>query len=526
MFNLEYMERRNTVNTEWRLFAEEAISCARKAGATYADVRIFPVWRSEGIGTENGNVASYSESTTSGFGVRVIVDGAWGFYSTDDLKRERITEIVNLAVLNAKANAHTRKTPVELLPLREDEVGKEYVWHSPFETDPFTIPADEKIKLLLAADKAMREAGERIFLRQGHIISEQFRKILLTWPDNVFADQTFTRVNASVIAMAQRDQSDPDKQACSYPSHHGGVLQRGWEAVLEFDLVNNARRIAAQADEFLFAPECPTGARDVILMPEQNNLHATHEMGHGYEGDRVDEKEHTLAGGSFLTPLLPRIGEYRYGSPAVTLVADSITPGGVGTFACDDEGVPAKRIALVENGIWKGLLVSRESAGSLNRRMGRNYFTEASGAMRASSYGHLPLIRMNNISLLPGEMSYEEMLDRVPIGTIRFGNNKSWSMSDDRGNFYFGSEVGWEKARKNGSATWRPVRNPVYHGDSLKFFLQCEAVADAKSAVLLGVANCGKGYPCQTMATGHRTPPTWFRGVKVDSARNKEVGHE
>ena len=167
------------MNTEWRLFAEEAISCARKAGATYADVRIFPAWRSEGIGTENGNVASYSESTTSGFGVRVIVDGAWGFYSTDDLKRERIAEIVKLAVLNAKANARTRKTSVELLPLREDEVGKEYFWNSPFEIDPFTISADEKAKLLLAADKAMQEAGKRIFLRQGHIISESFRKILL-----------------------------------------------------------------------------------------------------------------------------------------------------------------------------------------------------------------------------------------------------------------------------------------------------------------------------------------------------------
>ncbi len=202
-------------------------------------------------------------------------------------------------------------------------------------------------------------------------------------------------------------------------------------------------------------------------------------------------------------------------------MADSFTEGGVGTFACDDEGVPAKRTVLVENGIWKGLLVSRENAIPLNRKIGGNpYFTEASGAMRAASYGNFPLIRMNNITFMPGKMSYEEMRDHVPVGTILFGNNKSWSIDPYRRDFQFGSETGYEKVMHSGVAVWEPRRNPVYRGDNLKqFFRHCVAAADKNSAMLLGLGNCGKGVPVQAMATAHCTPHTWFQNISVDSAR-------
>lgn len=298
------------------------------------------------------------------------------------------------------------------------------------------------------------------------------------------------------------------------------VLQKGWEAILDFNLEENARRIALEADMFLDAPETPSGVRDIILMQEQNNLHSTHETVHGAEGDRVDDKEWSLAGGSLFSLVLNQIGEFQFGSPVVNIIADSFTEGGVGTFACDDEGIPAKRTVLVEDGIWKGLLVSRESAPALNRKIGKLYFTEASGTMRAASHSAFPLIRMNNISFLPGEMSYEEMLDKVPVGTIKFGNNKSWSIDPYRRDFQFGTETGWEKVKRNGITLWEPRRNPVYRGDNLKqFFRNCVAIADEKSALLLGVANCGKGVPMQVMATGHCTPPTWFRNINVASAR-------
>ncbi len=507
------------MTNDWRSFAEEAVQCAERAGAIYADVRIEPRDMSESIEVENGNVVSVSTETTSGFGVRVLYNGAWGFYATDDLDRKNIHRIVKRAIENARANAAIRKRPVELLPLRKYEQGREYIYVSPYEIDPFLVPLDEKIGLLLGADKAMADGGKRVFLRQGHLSSHQFRKILLT-TDGVFADQTFTRVGAAIVAMAQRNTSDPDKQSCSYPSSHPGVLQRGWEAILGFNLKENAERIAEEADMFLDAPETPTGLRDIILMQEQNNLHSTHETIHGAEGDRVNNKEWSLAGGSLFSLVLGEIGNFQFGSPVVNIVADSTTPHGVGTFACDDEGVPAKRTVLVEDGIWKGLLVSRECAPALNKEIGRNYFTEASGAMRASGYDTFPLIRMNNISLLPGEMSYEEMLDRVPQGTIRFGINKSWSIDPYRRDFQFGTETGWEKVLRSGTAVWEPRRNPVYRGDNLKqFFRNCVAPADEKSALLLGLGNCGKGVPCQTMATGHCTPPTWFRDINVDSAR-------
>ncbi len=516
---LDFLTMESTME-DWRSFTEEAIQRAKRAGASYADIRVYPEDRFEEVETENGEVVAVNTGTHAGFGVRVLCDGAWGFYATDTLDKAEIAKVVERAVANARANAATRKHPVELLSLSDGERGKEHRYTSKYETDPFSIAVDKKVELLLRADRAMAEVSKRVFLRKGHINSRRFRKILFT-SDNVFADQTFMRVGASVTATAERDHADPDKQTCSHPSHFPSVMQKGWEAVLDFDLVGNAGRVAEEADRFLDAPETPTGVRDIILMPEQNNLHATHETVHGAEGDRVDDKEWSLSGGSLFSLVLPEIGSFRFGSDAVSIVADSLTEGGVGTFACDDEGIPAKRTVLVDCGIWKGLLVSRESAPSLNRKLGKNYFTEASGAMRASSYASFPLIRMNNISLLPGEISYEEMLDRVPVGTIRFGNNKSWSIDPYRRDFQFGTETGWEKVMRNGKVVWEPRRNPVYRGDNLKqFFRNCVTPADAKSALLLGVGNCGKGRPVQTMATGHCTPPTWYKNINVDSSRS------
>lgn len=508
-----------THTEDWRSFAQDALDIAVKAGATYADIRIHPEDRTQVVEVEDGEVTAVGESETSGFGVRVIADGAWGFYATDDLRRERIADITKRAVENARANAQTRKRPVELLPLREDEIGREYTYNSPFEIDPFGVPLGEKVKLLFEADRAMREVDEKIFKRVGHLSAYRFRKIFANTPDRIFADQTFTRIGASINAMAQRDESDLDKQSCSYPSHFPVVMQQGWESVLAFNLVDHARRIAQEAVEFLYAPETPTGVRHIILQPEQHNLHGTHETIHGIEEDRVLHKEHSLAGGSFVTRILSQIGTYRFGSDIVNIVADSVTPGGVGTFACDDEGIPAKRTVLVENGILVGLLGSRESRAEVNRVIGRPYFTEASGAMRASSYSSFPLIRMNNITFLPGSMSYEELLDRAPVGTIMFGNNKSWSIDPERRDFLFGSERGWEKVRKNGSMQWEKRRNPIYHGDNLKFFHNYVAAADRASMMLLGIGNCGKGVPVQSMATGHCTPPVLIKDISVGSAR-------
>lgn len=509
------------MTSEWRPFAEEIIERAKRAGATYADVRIYPEDQFEEIEVENGTVIAMNTGVTTGFGVRVVHSGAWGFYAVDDLERASIEHVVAQAVANAKANAATRKKPVALLPLLDHERNATYSYRSPCAIDPFSVSLREKVDLLLAADRAMAEASKKVFLRHGHLSANRFRKVLFT-TDGVFADQTFTRVGASVNATAARAPGDPDKQTNSYPSHMPSVLQRGWEAVLDLKLVENAARIAAEAELFLGAPEAPRGVRDIILMPEQNNLHATHETVHGAEGDRVDDKEWSLAGGSLFSLVMDQIGEFRFGSEAVNIVADSLTPGGVGTFACDDEGIPAKRTVLVENGIWKGLLVSRESAPSLNKKLGKDYFTEASGAMRASGYGTYPMIRMNNISFLPGTMPYEEMLEKVPVGTIRFGVNKSWSIDPYRRDFQFGTETGWEKVRKNGATAWEPRRNPIYRGDNLKqFFRHCVTPASAESALLLGVGNCGKGRPVQSMATGHCTAPTWFRDINVDTARAK-----
>jgi len=272
------------------------------------------------------------------------------------------------------------------------------------------------------------------------------------------------------------------------------------------DLAGAAERVREEAIALCTAPPLPAGHTDVILGSEQLALQVHESCGHPTESDRALGEEQSLAGGSFLRP--ERLGRYRYGSTLVNLTADATTPGGLGTFGWDDEGVPARRTPLVVRGQFVGYLSSRETAARMG--LGRS-----AGCMRAESFARPPIIRMVNVSLEPASdgPSLDELIADTKEGVL-FGTNRSWSIDELRLNFQFGCEAAWGiRAGKRVQL----YKNPLYTGITPTFWAGCDAVCKPSEFRMWGFLNCGKGDPMQTMWVGHGCAPARFRAVEVGS---------
>jgi TldD protein len=211
--------------------------------------------------------------------------------------------------------------------------------------------------------------------------------------------------------------------------------------------------------------------------------------GHPIELDRVFGSEASYAGTSFLTT--DKLGSFQYGSEKVNIVADATCPGGLGTFGYDDEGVPAQRVPIVDRGRFVGYLTSRETALKIGRTSG--------GAMRADGWSRIPIIRMTNVNLQPGDSSLDEIIAETKKGLYAV-DIKSWSIDDKRLNFQFGQEIGYEI--EDGSLG-RMVKNPTYTGKTPEFWGACDLVAGPDEWMLWGFPNCGKGEPGQSAHVGH-----------------------
>jgi TldD protein len=291
-------------------------------------------------------------------------------------------------------------------------------------------------------------------------------------------------------------------QRRSYPTWQGGEgFQGGYEHVHALDLAAHVDRLADEATALLTAPPCPAGARDLILESSQVALQIHESCGHPTELDRVLGSEISLAGGSFLQPSL--LGKLRYGSSHVTLVADSTTAGGMGTFGWDDEGVHAGKHVLVREGVFTDYLSSRETAAALKR--------PSTGTMRADGWNRPPLIRMVNVSLEPGSGSLDALIADTDDGVF-MATDRSWSIDDLRLNFQFSCEIAWEI--KRGKKT-RILRDPFYTGITPDFWRSCDAVCGPEELRLWGVNTCGKGDPMQMMQVAHGAAPARFRGVAI-----------
>jgi len=478
---------------------QRAVDRAKAAGASYADARVI-LGRRQTINTKNGAAEGLSDSTDEGLGIRVIAGGAWGFASTSTCSPEAADEASALAVRIARASAVTTSRPVELAPQQPEQAE----WTSEFERDPFTVPLERKLGLLLDADKIMREvSGVRVATGELNFVRAE------KWfanSEGAAIVQSRIQSGGMIQALAE---GDGEVQRRSYPSSlDGDNANRGWEFVEGKDFAGNARRTAKEAVALLTSNPCPSKTTTLILEGSQLALQVHESCGHPTELDRVFGTERSYAGTSFLTT--DKLGNFRYGSDLVNLYADATIPGAMGSFGYDDEGVPAQRVDLVKAGAFSGYLSSRETAARINIVSG--------GAMRASGWNRIPIIRMTNINLAPGDSSLQQMIRETDDG-IYAATTKSWSIDDERRNFQFATEIAWEI--KNGQLG-RMLRNTTYQGDTPQFWAGCDAIAGPDEWHPWGLLSCGKGEPVQIMWVGHGVAPARFRNVRVGVGAGEE----
>jgi TldD protein len=312
-------------------------------------------------------------------------------------------------------------------------------------------------------------------------------------------EQELVECGGGIDCAAARDG---DYQLRSFPSASvGSSEQGGWEVVERLGLTREAPRVADQAAALLRADPCPAKQTTIVLDPEQMVLQVHESVGHPTELDRIYGTEASYAGTSFLKA--DDLGSFGYGSEHMSVTADPTTPAGLGTFGFDDEGVPAARRPVVERGLLTGFLASRETAARIGAGEG--------GSMRAENWNRMPLVRMTNLHLEPGEGTLDDLLADVDDG-VYLETNKSWSIDDKRLNFQFGTQVAWEI--RNGKLG-RMLRDATYTGITPEFWAKLDAVAGAKEWRLYGMTNCGKGQPGQGAHVSHGAAPARFRSVQV-----------
>ena len=476
-----------------RDLTERALDTATSLGARYADVRVVRR-HEESISIKTGRVEGVASNETEGFGIRVLVDGAWGFASSHVLTGTEADRVAGEAVRIARASATALREPA-LLDDRPPAYGR---YETPVDEDPFDVPLETKIADLLAADQAAVRVKGIAFTESMYAAQREWKTFAAT--DGSFTEQTITHVGSAVEANAV---DGDEHQRRSYPDSGGGWQAAGYEYIRSLDLAARAEPLADEAVELLTAPQCPSGRFTIILDPSQLYLQVHESCGHPTELDRVFGTEASYAGTSFLTTDKLASG-FRYGSELVTIVADATATGGMGTFGWDDEGVAAQAVPLVKDGTFVGYLSSRETAPRIGRSSG--------GAMRADGWNRIPLIRMTNINLVPRPgMSLDDIVADTDDG-LYLASNRSWSIDDRRLNFQFATEVAYEiKGGKKG----RLFKNPTYTGITYEFWRSCDAVGDERSYVMLGTPNCGKGEPSQTGHVGHAVPGARFRDVQV-----------
>jgi TldD protein len=472
---------------------ERAIDAATGSGAAYADVRIVE-HQAESLTVKNGSLAAASSERSAGFAVRVLVDGAWGFGSSQDLDLDGSQRVARQAVAIARASRLAGGPAVVL----DDTPPAAGHWGTPYVEDPFAVSLEEKLRILFEADAAMARA-RGITLREATMEADRDRKLFGS-SEGARLEQDLVSCGAGIVATAVNDHETQER---SYPKSLGGqVVGGGFEAIRDMDLSGHGQRIAEEAVALLDAPQCPSGEMTVILEASQVAIQVHESCGHPTELDRALGMEASFAGTSFLT--VDRLDRFRYGSDIVNIDADATAPGGLGTFGWDDEGVSAQNVPLVSGGQFVGYLTSRETAPVIGRR--------SMGSSRAASWRNLPLIRMTNVSLRPGEAgSLDDLIADTDEG-ILLGTNRSWSIDERRLNFQFGTQVGW-LIRKGKLAGM--VRNPTYTGITPRFWGSCDAICGPGAWTQWGEPYCGKGEPIQTASVGHGAAPARFRNVQV-----------
>jgi TldD protein len=475
-----------------------AIDLIARAGCEYGDVR-FCTYRSQNLYARDRSLSQLSDNVSSGFGVRVLLDGAWGFAASPHKTPAEVERIVALAVEIAKGSRLSQQTRVQLAPV--EAYRDTYI--TPIEIDPFTIPITEKAELLLRLNEQLLGYGDRGIKKASSYL--RFTR----------EDKTFASTEGSLIQQTLYRSypgfgctaiANGDAQNRSYERP---PLNKGYEHINAPDLLSQVERVAEEAIEKVHAPKIPSGIRSTLILKPTNLWLTIHEsVGHPTELDRVYGYEANFAGTSFATT--DKLGKLQYAAPWVNFRADRTQPGGRSTMGYDDEGIPAQDWYLVKDGVLVDYLTDRETAYRLGR-------PSSNGSAYADSWSSVPMVRIPNLGLEPGQeggshtATLAEMIADTEDGILIDGIG-SFSIDQQRRNFQFGGDAFWkvEKGKVVGM-----LKDVTYHSMTTDFWNSVDAVGPASEREQCGTNMCGKGEPMQIAQMTHACVPVRVRDIQI-----------
>ncbi|MGA9237802.1 TldD/PmbA family protein [Robiginitalea sp.] len=493
--------------------ADVALNTAKTLGASYADARIGR-YLNQYVFTREDRVQNVVNTESFGIGIRVIVNGTWGFSSTNDVTADGIAKATTQAVSIAKANGILQKEPVQLAPA--PGYG-DVSWKTPIKKDFKEVPVSEKVDLLLSANAAAMEAGASFVNSALFMVNEQ--KYFAS-TDGSYIDQDIHRIwpTFTVTAVDRAAGSFKTRQAMSAPMGMGFEYMDGLDSEKlagpegiklyrnSYDIVEDARLAAQQAQAKLTAKSVEAGKYDLVLEPNHLGLTIHESVGHPLELDRVLGYEANYAGTSFATLDKWKTGNFKYGSDIVNLVADKTQVGSLGAVGYDDEGIKTKKWDLVRNGVLTNYQAIRDQV----HMIGQN---ESHGCCYAQSWDDVQFQRMPNVSLEPGKEKYaiDQMIKDVEKG-IYIAGRGSYSIDQQRYNFQFGGTVFFEI--RNGEIVGM-LDDVAYQSNTQEFWNSCVKICDESDYRLFGSFFDGKGQPSQISAVSHGSSTARFNDVNV-----------
>ena len=472
--------------------ADLALAEVVRLGVDYADVRSR---REEGesIDVRGQAVEGVSRSSSAGVGLRVRRDGAWGFAATSSADPDDVRRAAETAVEIARASAKVQRADRADLDDSAPVIGS---WITPHELDPLDVPLQDRSAHLLEATSAAADAADLSWVEattDAWRTGSAFRS-----SEGARIDQLVIQVGAGLAAYAVGG-GEVQRRSCP-TSFRGQFETGGWEEILALDLVGGAPQTAREAVALLTAPDLPYREDEVLILGSSQLALQVHEsIGHAVELDRILGSEAAYAGTSWVQ--VADLGRLRYGSPLVTVTADATTPHAMGSFGWDDEGVAAHRSPIITDGVLTGFLTDRVHAAAIGQR--------SNGTSRADSWGALPLIRMNNVSLQPKEGDLASIVADTPSGVL-MQTNRSWSIDDRRLNFQFGCEAAYDVRH---GRIGQLYRNASYAGRTPDFWGSCDALGGPGDWQVWGIPNCGKGQPAQVSRVAHGAATGRFRAT-------------
>ncbi len=475
--------------SSWSQLASLALEKVKRGGCLYGDIRLMES-RNQSLRAEDRRIANINERFDSGFGVRALYQGAWGFAASSHFSEEEVERTAAKAVEVARASHLLMKSPVTLAdePIHVDKVVTRY------RIDPFEVSLDDKAELLLRVSDVLHK-HKSIIRSDGFLWMQRDIKLFAS-TEGTKLDFDLMAIGGSFGATAKRGD---DYQSRNYIVP---FYRTGYEHLDKYDMLSHADRIAEQAIEKVQASQPSPGKYDLVLDPAHLALTIHESCGHPSELDRALGYEANYAGTSFLTP--EKLGNFQYGSRHVNLMADNTRSGHMASTGYDDDGVAGQRWPIVERGIFRGYSTSREVAGAIGEKRSR-------GSCRADSWASVPIVRIANVGLEPGIESLDSLLADVKDGIYIEGRG-SFSIDQKRYNFQFGGDAFWEI--KNGRRG-RMLKNVVYNGITPEFWNSCDGVGNRETWREYGFITCGKGQPGQSGWMTHAASPARFRQINV-----------